>query len=53
MEYLDNEYKEENIHARYSQAVEKAGKENKTIKFRNVQKTKALCILYKGVYLVI
>ena len=50
MEYLDNEYKEENIHARYSQAVEKAGKENETIKFRKIQETKAICILYKGHY---
>ena len=50
MEYLDNEYKEENIHARYSQAVLKAGKENETIKFRKVLETKAICILYKGCY---
>lgn len=50
MEYLDNEYKEENIHTRYSQAVLKAGKENETIKFRKIKETKAICILYKGHY---
>lgn len=48
MEYLDNEYKEENIHARYSQAVLEIGKENETIKFRKLNETKAICILYKG-----
>ena len=50
MEYLDNEYKEENIHVRYSQAVIKEGKENETIKFRKISETKAVCILYKGTY---
>lgn len=50
MEYLDNEYKEENIHARYSQAVNMMGIENETIKFRRLSETKAICILYKGSY---
>ena len=38
MEYLDNEYKEENIHARYSQAVEKAGKENETNRYKCIRR---------------
>lgn len=38
------------IHARYSQAVLETGKENKTIKFRKLKETKAICILYKGKY---
>ena len=50
MEYLDNEYKEENIHVRYSQAVNMMGIENETIKFRKLNETKAICILYKGSY---
>lgn len=50
MEYLDNEYKEENIYVRYSQAVNMMGIENETIKFRRLNETKAICILYKGSY---
>ncbi len=50
MEYLDNEYKEENIHVRYSQAVFEKGIENETIKFRRLNETRAICILYKGSY---
>ena len=49
-EYLDGEYKEKDIKARYSQAVTKAGVENDRIKFRTLPKTKAICIYHKGSY---
>lgn len=49
-EYLDGEYKEKDITARYSQAVVKAGVENERIKFRTLPETKAICIYHKGDY---
>ncbi|MGN1200781.1 MAG: MerR family transcriptional regulator [Candidatus Caccovivens sp.] len=50
MEYLDKQYKEENIKVRYSQAVTKFGNENETIKFKKLKPTKAICIYHKGSY---
>lgn len=49
-EYLDGEYKEHDITARYSQAVVKAGAGNERIKFRTLPATKAICIYHKGDY---
>lgn len=49
-EYLDGEYRETDIMARYSQAVTKAGVENERIKFRTVPQTRAICIYHKGAY---
>lgn len=49
-EYLDKEYKEKDVMARYSQAVVKAGIENDRIKFRTLPATKAICIYHKGDY---
>ena len=49
-EYLDGEYREKDVMARYSQAVTKAGTENERIKFRVLPKTKAICIYHKGAY---
>ena len=49
-EYLDGEYKETNILARYSQSVVKAGAENERIKFRTLPAAKAICIYHKGSY---
>lgn len=48
--YLDNEYKEENIHIRYSQAVTCLGVETDTIKFTHVPATTAICMYHKGAY---
>ncbi len=49
-EYLDGEYREENVLARYSQAVTRAGAENERIKFRSLSKTKVISIYHKGAY---
>lgn len=49
-EYLDGEFKEENIKYRYSQAVTKEGIPNDTIKFKKLEAVKAVCIYHKGSY---
>ncbi len=49
-EYLDGEYKERDIQARYSQAVKKIGIGNERIQFRTLPATKAICIYHKGAY---
>lgn len=48
--YLDGEYKDKDIKIRYAQAVEKAGVENKTIKFMKLEPVNAICIYHKGAY---
>ena len=50
MSYLDGEYKEHDIKVKYSQAVEKMGVENETIKFEKLKPITALCIFHKGSY---
>jgi len=50
LEYLDGEYKEKDIKVRYSQAVEKAGVNTETIKFKKLTEKKAVCIYHKGSY---
>lgn len=50
VEYLDGEYKEENIKVRYSQAVEKVGVSNDTIHFKTITPMQAVCIYHKGSY---
>ena len=50
MSYLDGEYKDQNIKVRYSQAVDKMGVPNETIKFEKLEKTNAACIYHKGAY---
>lgn len=47
--YLD-EYRERNIRIEYCQAVEKAGVETKTIKFKTLQSTLAVCVVHRGGY---
>lgn len=49
-EYLDGEYKEENIRVRYSEEIGEFGKENIIIKFKSIPSTKVLSILHKGQY---
>lgn len=49
-EYLDGEYKEKNFRYRYSQAVTNMGKSNDSIKFRKLDKVKAVCVYHKGSY---
>lgn len=50
IEYLDGEYKEENIKIRYSQAVEEKGIESDSIKFKELESVNAVCIYHKGSY---
>lgn len=49
-EYLDGEYRETDITARYSQAVLNGGVENDRIKFRKIPSTKVISIYHKGAY---
>lgn len=48
--YLDGEYKEKDIAVKYSQAVEKAGKETENIRFTEIAPVTAACIYHKGSY---
>lgn len=50
MEYLDDEYRETNIRARYSQAVEKIGIETDTIKFKKLPRVTVASIYHRGAY---
>ena len=49
-EYLDGEYKETDIHIRYSKAASAVGKENGNIKFKTLPETRVLSIYHKGSY---
>ena len=49
-EYPDGEYREKDILVRYSQAVCRKGVENERIKFRTLERTKAICIYHRGAY---
>lgn len=48
--YVDHEYKAENVGLLYAQAVEKAGKETDTIKFKTIPAVQAVCVYHKGPY---
>ncbi len=50
MEYLDKEYRESKIKARYSQAVETIGIETNDIKFKKLNKVTVASIYHKGAY---
>jgi len=53
MNYLDGEYKEENIKVRYCQAVIKEKepfKESDSIKFMDIPECACICIYHKGAY---
>lgn len=50
IKYLENEYKEEDIHIEYCEAVERKGNETETIKFKKIESVKAVCIMHKGAY---
>lgn len=50
MEYLDQQYQEENIRVRFFEATQSLGKENETIHFTSLDAIKAICIYHKGSY---
>lgn len=49
-EYLDAEYKENDIRIRHNEAVTEYGVESENIKFREIPATKVLSIFHKGAY---
>ena len=49
-EYLDGEYRENNVRIRHNEAVTTFGKENERIKFRTLPAAKVLSIYHKGAY---
>ena len=49
-EYLDGEYRENNIRIRHSEAVTSFGIENEYIRFRTLPATKIISIYHKGSY---
>lgn len=46
--YVDKQYKERDVGLVYTQAVEKAGKETDTIKFKTIPAVQAVCVYHKG-----
>lgn len=50
IKYLENEYKEKNIHIEFNEAVDKFGQEIEDIKFKKIESIEALCIMHKGAY---
>jgi len=49
-EYLDGEYRENDIKVRHNEAVVSFGRENDIIKFRELPETKVLSVFHKGTY---
>lgn len=50
LNYLDGEYREEDIAIRYVEAVEEKGVETENIKFTTIPKAKCVCIQHRGSY---
>lgn len=50
MNYLDEDFKDHDIKLRYCQAVEEAGCDNETIKFKTFPATSVISIYHKGPY---
>lgn len=48
--YLDNEFRESDLLIEYGQQVDRIGVETKTIKFRKLAETPAVCVRHKGDY---
>lgn len=48
--YLDGEYKENDLKIRYVQAVSKKGIDTENVKFKNIKPVNAVCIYHKGAY---
>lgn len=49
-EYLDDEFKENDVLIRHNEAVESFGAENENIKFRELPETRVLSVFHKGAY---
>jgi len=50
IKYLENEYKDKDIHIEFCEAVDKMGNEVGDIKFKKIPSVKALCVMHKGPY---
>ncbi len=48
--YPDKEYREKDIKVEYAQAVEEAGEETETIKFKEIKPTKVVSVYHKGAW---
>ncbi|MDD4124000.1 MAG: GyrI-like domain-containing protein [Bacilli bacterium] len=48
--YGADEYQEKDVELEYAQAVETYGKESENIKFKKIEKEKAISVLHKGAY---
>lgn len=48
--YLDQEFRHENVHLLYAQAVTAAGQESGSIKFRTLEPVQAVCVYHRGAY---
>lgn len=50
LNYLDGEYKNNNLNIRYAQAVKEEGISNELIKFMKLEPVEAVCLYHKGSY---
>lgn len=50
VEYFTNDYQEKDIEIEYAKAVEECGKETDMIRFRNIEKQKAVCVMHRGCF---
>lgn len=50
IKYLDNEYKDKDMHIEFCEAVEKFGKKTNDIKFKKIESITAVCVMHKGPY---
>lgn len=50
IKYLENEYKEKDIHIEFNEAVDRFGNEVDGIKFKKIESIDAVCIMHKGPY---
>lgn len=50
IKYLENEYKEKNIHIEFNEAVDKLGNDVDDIKFKELESVDAVCVMHKGSY---
>ncbi|MPW25800.1 hypothetical protein GC105_08355 [Alkalibaculum sp. M08DMB] len=48
--YLDNEYKEKDIHVEYCEAIDKMKDDFEDVKFKKMEKVTAISVMHKGAY---
>lgn len=50
VKYIEDEFKEKDIHIEYCEAVDRMGKETDSIKFKKLESIQAVCVMHKGAY---